>query len=267
MRKFSSQLWSLGVVLGCLTLPWIAMAQTLEEQGFTIAKEAEKREQGYVDSQADMVMILRDKEEVTSTREMKVSALEGDDEQGTKSLLLFLSPRDQKGTALLTFQHDDRADEQWLYLPALKRVKKIASNKKSGSFMGSEFSFEDIGGQSIEDYTYKFIKDEKYEDQDCFVNESFPKDPDSGYTRIRSWIDKTHYRTLKAEFYDRKQSLMKTMTTSGYKQYEGKFWRPEEVTMTNHQTKRSTVLQHSNIQFKTGLNSSDFNKNSLQRAR
>ncbi len=242
-------------------------AETPEEKGYAIFKEAEDRGDGYVDNEADMLMILKNKQEATSEREMSVKSLEGTGDQGDMSLMVFLTPRDQKGTALLTHQHDGRDDDQWLYLPALKRVKKIASNKKSGPFMGSEFSFEDIGGQSLDDYTYKYIKDESYEGQDCFVVESYPKDKNSGYTKVVTWVDKEHYRTLKAEFYDRKNSHLKTMTSSGFQLYQDKFWRPDELNMVNLQTGRSTVLKQSNIKFKTGLSESDFNKNSLKRAR
>jgi hypothetical protein len=257
------------VYLGSFVLLWSFQAQavTPEEKGYNIFKEAENRDEGFVDSMADMLMILRNKQQATSERQMSVRGLEGKADEGDMSLMVFLSPRDQKGTALLTHQHKNRDDDQWLYLPALKRVKKIASSKKSGPFMGSEFSFEDIGGQLLEDYTYKYLRDESFEGQDCFVVESYPVDKNSGYTRVVTWIDKQHYRTLKAEFYDRKSSHLKTLTTKGFQQYEGKFWRPDEMLMTNLQTGRSTVLKQSNMKFKTGLSESDFNKNSLKRAR
>lgn len=242
-------------------------AQTPEEKGYQIFEEADKRGDGYVDNQSDMLMILKNKQEATSEREMKVKSLEGGGNEGDKTLMVFLTPRDQKGTALLTFQHPDRDDDQWLYLPALKRVKKIASSKKSGPFMGSEFSFEDIGGQLIEDYTYKYVNDEVVDGVDCFVVESYPKDKNSGYTKIVTWVDKDRYVNIKAEFYDRKKSHLKTLIPKGYKLYEDKFWRPDEMLMVNHQTGRSTVLKQNNIEFKTGLSDSDFNKNSLKRAR
>ncbi|MAR92844.1 MAG: outer membrane lipoprotein-sorting protein [Pseudomonadales bacterium] len=245
-----------------------AQAETPEEKGYNIFKAAEDQDEGYGDSESDMLMILKNKQEATSEREMSTKNLEGKGEEGDKSLMVFLSPRDQAGTALLTHQHKNRDDDQWLYLPALKRVKKIASSKKSGPFMGSEFSFEDIGGQSLEDYTYKYLRDEPCHDGlECYVVESYPKDENSGYTRIVTWVDKEHYRTVKAEFYDRKKSHLKTMTASGFKQYKDKFWRPEELLMVNHQTGRSTVLKQTNIEFDTSLSDSDFNKNSLKRAR
>lgn len=244
----------------------VAQAETPEEKGHAIFAEADRRNDGFGDSQGDMLMILKNKRENTSEREMQVQALEGKGEEGDKTLMVFLSPKDQKGTSLLTYAHKDRDDDQWLYLPALKRVKKIASSKKSGPFMGSEFSFEDIGGQNVEDYTYKYLRDETYEGQDCFVVESYPKDKNSGYTKIVSWIDKQHYRTLKADFYDRKKSHLKSLVARDFTLYLDKFWRPAEMEMVNHQTGRSTVLKQSNVKFNVGLSENDFNKNSLKRA-
>src|SRR3990167_4027193 len=198
----------LSAVLASAAIP--AYAETPEEKGYAIFAEAERRNEGFGDNQGDMLMILKNKRESTSQREMKIQALEGAKGEGDKTLMVFLSPKDQKGTALLTYQHDERDDDQWLYLPALKRVKKIASSKKSGPFMGSEFSFEDIGGQALEEYTYKYLRDEQYEGQDCFVVERFPTDKPSGYTKVVTWIYKEHYRTLKADFFDRKNSHLKT---------------------------------------------------------
>lgn len=255
----------LAATLSLLT-PWVH-AETPEEKGRAIFDEADRRNDGFGDSQGDMLMILRNKRENTSEREMSVQSLEGPKEEGDKTLMVFLSPKDQKGTALLTYQHKDRDDDQWLYLPALKRVKKIASSKKSGPFMGSEFSFEDIGGQQVDDYDYKYLKDEKVDGQDCFVVESYPKDKNSGYTKVVTWVDKENYRTLKAEFYDRKKSHLKTLVAKDFKLYVDKFWRPLEMEMVNHQTGRSTVLKQSNIKFNVGLTDDDFTNNSLKRAR
>ncbi len=86
--------------------------------------------------------------------------------------------------------------------------------------MGSEFAYEDISSQELEKYTYKWIRDEVYEGEDCFVTELYPVDKkNSGYTRQVNWIDKSEYRTMKVEYYDRKQSHLKTLTFKGYKKY------------------------------------------------
>ncbi|MFV2082393.1 MAG: outer membrane lipoprotein-sorting protein, partial [bacterium] len=191
--------------------------------------------------------------------------VEGD---GDKSLSIFDTPGDVKGTAFLTFTHKKRDDDQWLYLPALKRVKRISSRNKSGSFMGSEFAYEDIASQEIEKYTHKWIRDEVYEGQECFVIERYPVDKkNSGYTRQVIWIDKSEYRVLKTDYYDRKDSLLKTLLFTGYRRYLNKYWRPDEMYMVNHQNGKSTLLVWTNYKFRTGLKDRDFSKNSLKRAR
>ena len=126
-----------------------ANAQTAEEKGLEIAREMDRRNEGFVDTTANMKMILRNRAGKESLREMRSMVLEvkGD---GDKSLTVFNQPKDVKGTASLTFSHSTTADEQWLYLPALKRVKRISSKNKSGPFMGSEFAFEDISSQEVD---------------------------------------------------------------------------------------------------------------------
>ncbi len=267
MKTFSS--FAARTLLGTALLGtcFNAVAETPEEKGYNVFAEADKRNQGYVDSAGTLLMVLKDKKGDTSEREMRVKALEGPESEGDKTLMVFESPKDQKGTALLTFQHKARDDDQWLYLPALKRVKKIASKNKSGPFMGSEFSFEDVGGQMVEEYNYKYLRDEAYDGQDCFVIESYPKDENSGYTKVISWVDKAHYRTLKADFYDRKESHLKTLKATGFKLYLDKFWRADVVEMVNLQTGKSTQLINKDLQFKAGLKENDFTQNSLQRAR
>lgn len=269
MKKLKrTSLFVLPALVGLLSFASVTTyAETPEEKGRAIFAEAEKRSTGYGDNQGEMQMILKNKRENTSEREIRVQTLEGVNGESDKMLMVFMSPKDQKGTSLLTYQHENRDDDQWLYLPALKRVKKIASSKKSGPFMGSEFSFEDIGGASLDDNTYKYIKDEQFDGQDCYVVESYPKDKNSGYTKVVSWVDKQHYRTLKADFFDRKNSHLKSLVAKGFNLYLDKFWRPTELEMVNLQTGRSTVLKQSKLEFKTGLTDADFNKNSLQRVK
>lgn len=237
-----------------------------EDKGLAISKEAKARDLGWVNSQADMQMLLKNQYGETSTRQMSIKSMEQEND-GDKSLTVFNSPKDVKGTAFLSFSHPTSNDEQWLYLPALKRVKKISSRNKSGSFMGSEFSFEDLTSFEIEKYTYKYIKDETINGIDCWVIENYPKDKYSGYKRRVVWIDKAEYRTQKTDFYDRKNTLLKTLTMSDFKQYLNKFWRASKLEMVNHQSGKSTLLTWENYKFQQDLNEKDFNKNALKRAR
>ncbi|VAW50516.1 Outer membrane lipoprotein-sorting protein [hydrothermal vent metagenome] len=255
-----------------LALPLQVGAESAEEKGLAIAVESDKRDTGFVDSTADMVMELRNKQGDVSTRTIRIKTLEvtGD---GDKSMSIFDTPADVKGTAFLTYSHALDADEQWMYLPALKRVKRINSKNKSGPFMGSEFAYEDLASQEIEKYKYKYLRDEKIktsefpEGVDCFVIERFPQYDHSGYTRQIGWINKERYIAEKIEFYDRKNDLLKTLTNKNQQQYLGQYWRPNEMLMENHQTGKSTVLTWENYKFKNGLGDKSFSRNSLKRAR
>ena len=246
--------------------PASVLAETAEDKGLAIAIEADKRDEGFGDSTANMTMELRNKQGDSSIRYIRIKTLEviGD---GDKSMSIFDEPADVKGTAFLTFSHAVKPDEQWLYLPALKRVKRINSKNKSGPFMGSEFAYEDIASQEVEKYTYKYVRDETLNGVDSFVIERYPSYAHSGYTRQVVWINKAEYRPEKVVFYDRKDTLLKTLTYDGYRQYLDKFWRADDMFMENHQTGKSTKLTWRNYQFKTGLKDKDFNKNSLKRAR
>jgi hypothetical protein len=243
-----------------------AAAQSAEDKGLAIAVEADRRDSGFSDSSAELEMILRNRQGEESLRELRSLTLEvtGD---GDKTLTMFDQPADVKGTALLTFSHKTGNDDQWLYLPALKRVKRIASNNKSGPFMGSEFAYEDISSQEVEKYTYKYLRDEDFDGQAAYVIERYPVDENSGYTRQLVWLDQAHFRNLKIDYYDRKDSPLKTLTPTGYQQYLDKFWRANEMFMENHQTGKSTRLIWENFQFGTGLSERDFDQNALKRAR
>ena len=240
--------------------------ETSEAKGLAIAVEADKRDAGFGNLTAEMEMTLKNRHGQESVRRLRIKTLEvpGD---GDKSMSIFDNPRDVKGTAFLSFTHKTEPDDQWLYLPALKRVKRISSSNKSGSFMGSEFAYEDIASQEVEKYTYKYLRDEVCEGEDCFVMERYPVDLNSGYTRMVLWIDKTHYRTRRIEYFDRKNSALKTLVFKDYKLYLDKYWRADSMQMENLQTGKSTRLKWKDYRFRTGLRSSDFNKNALKRAR
>ena len=211
-------------------------------------------------------MILRNRQGQESTRIIRSRSLEvqGD---GDKTMIIFDSPRDVKGTAFLSYTHAVIPDDQWLYLPALKRVKRIASANKSGPFVGSEFAYEDLTSQEVERYTYKWLRDERIEGRDAFVVEQYPAYQHSGYTRRIVWIDKTMYQPLKVEFYDRKDAPLKTLTFHAYNQYLDTYWRANRMEMVNHQTGKSTTLLWGDYRFRTGLTDRDFDRNTLKRAR
>lgn len=266
MKKNIKKLISYSMIsLSISLLSLTAHAETPEEQGLRIAQEADARDKGFEDFTARMQMILSNRTGQKSTRDIHIKTLEGKGD-GDKTLSIFNTPADIKNTRMLTFSHGLKPDDQWLYLPALKRVKRIASRNKSGPFMGSEFAFEDLGSQEVEKYTYQYLKEEPCASNwTCHVIERIPAYQYSGYTRQVVWIDKQEYRPVKIDFYDRKNAHLKTLTSSGYNEYIGRYWRPSTMQMQNHQTGKATTLKWTDYRFKTGLTSRDFNKNTLKR--
>ncbi len=237
-----------------------------DAKGLEIARKADLADQGFESSEVNLKMILRNKHGQESTRLLENRTLELTAD-GDKSLIVFNSPRDVKGTSTLTFTHKDGPDDQWLFLPAVNRVKRISSDNKSGPFMGSEFAYEDLSSQEVEKYTYQFVKNETLDGANCAVVAQDPVDPKSGYTKRLVWynLDK-NFRLEKIEFYDRKDALLKTLTYEDYKLYLNKHWRAGKFLMVNHQTSKQTTLLFEDYSFKTGLSDVDFSQNSLRRA-
>ena len=256
-----TMIFSLFALFSTVTL----LAQSAEEMGLEIAQKAEAADKGFESSKVTLKMILTNKQGQNSERLLENKTLELHDD-GDKSLIVFHSPKDVEGTSTLTFTHKTTSDDQWLYLPALKRVKRISSDNKSGPFMGSEFAYEDLSSQEVEKYKYKFIKEDNINGNKTFVVERYPLDPKSGYTKQVVWYHQDNFRIEKTDYYDRKGALMKTLTFVDYKQYLNKHWRAGELVMENHLSGKKTRLLFENYSFKTGLSDQDFSQNSLARA-
>ena len=255
------------ILLICLSpAPVHSESATAEEIGLKIAMDSHSREEGFGNYTAQQTMTLRNKHGQESKRQLRVKILEVP-EDGDKSLFVFDEPRDVRGTALLIHAHRESADDQWLYLPALKRVKRISSSNRSGSFMGSEFAYEDLTPQAVEKFAYRYLRDEACGELTCTVTERVPVDTKSGYSRQVVWRDKDELRVRKVEYYDRKDSHLKTLTLRNYKQFLEQYWRAGEMNMENHLTGKSTDLTWTDFQFRTDLDDRDFTHTGLRRVR
>ncbi|MFT6333463.1 MAG: hypothetical protein ACI86M_003713 [Saprospiraceae bacterium] len=239
-----------------------SVAQDANQKGLEIAQAADIADQGFGSSKAELKMILRNKNGQSSERFMVTRTLELT-EDGDKSMIVFNSPKDVKGTATLTYTHKEGSDDQWLFLPSIKRVKRISSSNKSGPFMGSEFAFEDLSSQEVEKYEYRFLE----MNGDIAIVEQDPVDPKSGYTRrVVSYNTAKGHRLEKVDFYDRKNKLLKTLIYGGYKQFKSKHWRAGSMIMTNHLTNKETELNFNNYDFDINLTNQDFSQSALKRA-
>jgi len=236
------------------------------QKGTAIAEEADRRYSGFGDSEETLTMVLRDNRGRERTRTLRLRTLERMDD-GDWSLTVFDEPADVKGTALLTYSHGLEPDDQWIYLPALKRVKRISSRNKSGPFMGSEFAFEDMTSFELEKYRYNYLRDEPCAEQRCFVSEWIPAYEHSGYSRMEVWHDQGEYRVQRIDYFDRSGRHLKTLTMSAYQLFDDRFWRPLHWEMSNHKTGKVTLLDYTGIEFGLGFTDRDFDQNSLKRAK
>jgi outer membrane lipoprotein-sorting protein len=235
-------------------------------RGLEIAQAADAHDSGWRDQRATLEMVLRNRQGQASTRLLEISTLEMDGD-GDRSLTVFESPRDIAGTAFLSYTHALVPDDQWLYLPALKRVKRIASANKSGPFVGSEFAYEDLSSSEVEKYDYRWLRDDALDGRPVHVLEERPRYVHSGYTRRVVWLDRDMQQPLQVEFYDRKDAPLKTLTAHDYRRYDDRFWRPSRMLMVNHQTGKSTELRWREYRFGNGLGPRDFDQNTLKRSR
>ena len=252
---------SAGIVAGPAVV-----AETPEERGVSIALEVDARDSGFGNWVSTAKMILRDKQGGEAVRTFRMMALEQKDD-GDKTLAFFDRPPDLAGTAVLTYSHALVPDDQWLFLPEVKRVKRISSQNKAALFMGSEFAYEDLSSWEVKKYRYKYLRDDTLDGNDCFVVENTPAYADSAYSKQIEWVDKQIYQPRRLDYYDRQGRLLKTMTFSGYQQYLGKHWRASEQVMQNHQTGKATQIIWGPYKFKTTIHESEFTPEALTRSR
>lgn len=240
---------------------------TPEQQGRSIFEEADRRNSGYGDLEVELMMILRTARGAATQRNLRIKQLEVPDD-GDKMLVVFDTPADIRGTALLSHAHKVDDDDQWLFLPAIKRVKKIASRNKSGSFVGSEFSYEDLATPELEKYTYRYLRDDVAQGVACFVVERVSVDEYSGYAKEHFWLDKEAYRVWRVDYFDHADRAVKLLTLSEYELYAQSFWKAGRMVMQNLLNRKSTELVWRNYEFRVGLDAvRDFSVNSLRRAR
>ena len=252
----------LGILLLCCGTAITANADT--DKGLAISQEADKRNSGFVDFRAELTMRIVNTQGGESLRKLDIKTLEGV-EEGDKTITIFTFPKDIRGSGFLTHTKKTTNDDQWLYLPSIKRVKKISSKNKRSPFFGSEFAFEDLSSQEVEKYTYHYLNDEVVDGLDSYVIQRTPNDPESAYSKLIVWMDKEHLQIRKIDYYDRKEALLKTLTASDYTLYEDKFWRASNLHMVNHQNKKQTFLVWENYRFNTGLKDSDLEQPALMR--
>jgi len=227
-----------------------------------VAKRAYDVVSGYESSVSSTTMVLKNKSGEKNIRKMQIKKLE--DINGDKSLITFLYPSDIKGTKLLSFELIAQDDKQWLYLPALKRIKRISARNKSGSFMASEFSYEDISSQNYKNYTY--IGDAlevEIDSKNYFQIFRIPKAENSGYSKQILYVEKKTFLIRFGEYYDRQNRIIKKIEFLEYLNIDG-IYRIKKIKMTNLQNSKSSMLIWDEDNIKQKLGNREFSKRALK---
>jgi outer membrane lipoprotein-sorting protein len=187
-----------------------------------------------------------------------------------KTLMVFRNPRDVAGTGYLSFSYDDnqndggRDDDMWLYLPAMKRVRRIAGSGKNDSFMGTDFTYEDMGSRGLNKDMFSLRGEEAVDGAACWVVEAKAKDGKGPYGRRVIWVRQDSYIFAAVDFYDRQDRPLKTLRVSGIDQIDG-VWTARKMEMTNLRNKHSTIIEMSGISFNVPLEDSLFTVTNLER--
>lgn len=258
--KMSAKVALKGFVLG-LAMPFVVSAapdiagKTPQQAGTAIAEYAEDHHGGWKSSKSKGRMILRDAQGSENVQNLQTWLLESaGGKDGGRSFIVY----DEKGTALLTHMNRTKSDQQWVWIPGLKRKMRVKASNISGAFIGSEFAIEDLRSQYPEKYDITLLGEEDYQGQACWKLERVPTVKETGYSRHIVWIDKAHYRALMTEFYDKKGDKLKTLTTHDWQLHNEQYWRPGRSSMINHQTGRSSDMMLDSVELEIKLRKSDF---------
>lgn len=254
------------ILLTVLLFPFTAIAGELT--GLEIVRKWDERDQGKDLTAESTFKLINSKgqERVRKTRRywIDMKGKEGFDE---KTIIFFDKPSDVKGTSLLNWSYEavDKDDDQWLYLPALRKIKRISASDKEKSFMGSDLTFDDMGDRKVEADEHKLLRVEDLDGKSCYVVEMVPKDKKYMYSRKEKWIDKETFVDYRTDFFDRKGRFLKRQRID-WKKIDN-VWVITKIYVKNEQTGHSTLIEIEDIKLNTGLNEGQFTKRKMESGR
>lgn len=242
-------------------------AQDLPD-GQTIAEKTYERNEGN-SVKRTLIMELTDKRGKTRVRE--TTALRKYFGEERRLIIFYNTPTSVKGTAFLTYDYPsaDVDDDQWLYLPALRKTRRISASNRGDYFLGTDLTYEDIKLEtkiSRDDYNYKTIRKETIDGYECYVIEATPKDDDIakelGYSKAKFWVDAKVWMMRKSESWDIAGNPLKTVNVSDIREIQG-IWTLHRIDVQNHKTKHKTVFRFEDIDYSTALSDDYFTEEAL----
>ena len=204
-------------------------------------------------------------------RKMKQASKLFDNGETEKRLIRFMEPADVKGTGLLTFDYKSKGDDLWLYMPALRKVRRIVSTEKAKNFLGSEFSYSDMSPPSPDEFTFKLLGEEKIKDVLCYKIEWIPKSEvvakENGFSRRVIFVGKEDFMFRKSLYYDSEDKLFKELIVHEIKELDTKNhkFRAMNLEMINHQNGRRSTLVNEKLEFNPNVDDTYFTTRYLER--
>lgn len=260
-----------GLFGGLVPCPTALRAQVGTAERVTpewVARQSQDRDTGR-DSRSETRMRLFDRQGRIRERTMTLLSLKGSGGKGDRTLVRFSYPNDIKNTGFLVWEHPDGDDERFLYLPALGRVRRIAGSEKQESFVGSDLTYEDIGGRDLADYTYAFADANaswKAPDgtmQPAWALESKAKDPGAEFPRSVSLVLKDRFLVVHADIFNRRDERAKVLDVRRLERVDG-YWTALDLVVANERERTRTELITTAIRYNTGLTENDFTRRQLE---
>lgn len=238
-------------------------ATTEEPSGLELVENAYNRPEGD-DMQSRLTMTLVNSRGSERVREILQFMKDFGDVE--KKVMFFESPADVRNTSFMNWSYTvvGQDDDQWIYLPALKKVKRISSDSKGDYFMGSDFTYDDLGDRHPSSDTHTVIGREDVSGESCFVVQSIPNEEEYIYGRTVSWIVEDKWVVVKKDFYDEDGELLKTLTVDEYGDISG-YWVVTRSTMHHAQRDHTTIMALEDIQLDTGIPESKFTERMMTR--
>lgn len=271
----------LGQIFGVVTAGILAMSFFSSSAVFAesltarqVMEKVDQRDDGET-SISEMTMILVDRRNQKRVR--KIKGFRKDYGKDTKNIMFFLTPADVKNTSFLSYDWDDESkeDDSWLYLPALRKVKRIASSNKKDSFMGSDFSYADMNGLKLSEWDFKFLKENEIIDgKDCWVIEAIPKKDkekkvveETGYIKRIAWVRKDNFMGIQGKMWEKKGRKIKFFTASKIENIQG-VWTAKKlqmVTTKGGRKEHATILMFDNLVYNKGVEDNMFSTQRMER--
>jgi hypothetical protein len=265
MRRLTG-VWGSVLLLAALAVPG-AQTPSAEE----VARQVDARDTGR-DSRLEMTMRLFDRQGRVRERTLVVQAMRGTggkDREGDRMLVRFQSPADIRGTGFLVWEHPDVDDERFLYLPALGRVRRIAGAETQESFVGSDLTYEDIGGRELDRYAYTLVTGPPTwtgpdgQAHPVWRLESRARAADAAYPRVVSVVRQDLLMVVAAEIFNRRDEREKSYEVRALRQFDG-IWTATDVSMVNHLQRTRTELTVTGARYNLGLTSAAFTRRALE---